>query len=172
MDFSNVPGQMISGIGDDVLKWIEDNSSERYLSELGTIFEERLNDIEITELDEQTVEDSGISTQVEQMLDQIEINSIPESTKKQMHYNTKKFRKFLIEKKLDAKFEKLPYFILNKYLRYFYSELTKEDGSPYAPPSLICIRAALQRFLSLPEHGRQDINIISGNDFASSNRIC
>lgn len=37
-NFSNIPGGMISDVGDDVLKWIE-----RYFQELSFSFEEELN---------------------------------------------------------------------------------------------------------------------------------
>ena len=162
MNFSNIPGGMISGVGDDVLKWIEEVSNDRYLEELSFPFEERLNSLD--------KEEGLISEEVEKKLNEIETESIPRSTMKQMIY-ARKFRKFLAEKNLDHDFEKLPYSILNTYLRYFYSELKKEDGTPYAPASLICIRASLQRQLSLPEFGRPEINIISGDQFAGSNRM-
>jgi len=163
MNFSNIPGGMISGADDDVLKWIEEVSNERYLEELSFTFEENLNALDN--------EDGLISEEVENKLNEIETEAIPRSTMKQMIYNTRKFKKFLSEKNLDQNFEKLPCLILNKYLRYFYSELKREDGTPYAPASLICIRASLQRKLSLPEFGRPAINIISGDQFAGSNRM-
>ena len=47
MDFSNIPGGMISGVSDDVLEWIiEQISNDRYLEELSSPFEETLNALE------------------------------------------------------------------------------------------------------------------------------
>ena len=90
MNFSNIPGGMISGVGDDLLKWIDEVSNERYLEELSFPFEERLNALDN--------EDGLISEEVENKLNEMETEAIPRSTMKQMVYNTRKFRKFLTEK--------------------------------------------------------------------------
>uniref|UniRef100_A0A1I8GNC8 DUF3504 domain-containing protein n=1 Tax=Macrostomum lignano TaxID=282301 RepID=A0A1I8GNC8_9PLAT len=52
-------------------------------------------------------------------------------------------------------------------LRYFYGTLRKTDGQPYAPSSLVCIRAALFRYLMK----NRGINIISDGRFYSANQM-
>jgi len=81
-----------------------------------------------------------------------------------------RFRNFLHDKKLCTDFEKVPDTILNNYLRLFYSELKKEDGGFYAPQSLICFRAAIQRHLTSPETNRQ-VNIVNGEPFRRANGV-
>ena len=46
------------------------------------------------------------------------------------------------------------------YLRYFYYNLLKNDETAYSPSGLVCIRAAIYRYLQLRSH-RKD-NIIEG----------
>lgn len=59
---------------------------------------------------------------------------------------------------------------LNDYLRLFYSSLRKLDGTYYAPKSLICIRAAIQRHLVSPAVNR-NVNIINRDDFRGCNGV-
>lgn len=141
LNFNNVPGGTISGCSGDMVNWISDVSDQRYLTELGPDFDVILRDLE------DTIEDiPELTVQIEEQLNKIETESIPLSTKQQMISHVKKFRQFLCDKQLDHRFEKVPNVILNKYLRYFYSELRKNNTEFYAPSSLICIRAALHRY--------------------------
>lgn len=165
LNLYNVPGQMISGMDGNLLDWVTDQSNYRFLDELNCSFDNNLlqieNDIEVVDL----------SNEIQEALNKIEKDSIPASTKSQMQRHTLKFRKFLEDKNLDTRFENVPSTILNKYLRYFYSELSKEDGTPYAPASLICIRASIQRHLTSSENCVSPINIISGIEFVGANRM-
>jgi len=162
INLQNVPGQMISGLDADVVSWICEQSNQRVIEELSADFANNLQQLE------EDGTDIMLPIEIENQLNDIELSSIPESSKNQMKLTASRFRYFLQSKNLDIRFEK---FILNKYLRYFYSELKKQDGTYYAPPSLICFRAAIQRYLSSAEHGRPHINIISGHDFQSANRM-
>ena len=62
----------------------------------------------------------------------------------------------------------MPVRFLSQYLRYFYHNLLRKDGRPYAPRSLIGIRAAIHRYLSGPEVNR-NINILVDREFVRAN---
>ena len=50
--------------------------------------------------------------------------------------------------------------VLNTYLRYFNCNLLKNDGTLYSHSSLVCMRAAIYRYLQL--HSKRKHNIIEG----------
>ena len=158
LNLENIPGQQISGLETEELTWASCESGSRYLNELSDGFLAFLNN----------EEDMNISNDVLQELDDIERAGIPQSTMRQMENNEKRFTDFLLQKNLSTKLADIPVNILNNYLRFFYAELRTKEGNYYAPPSLICIRAALHRhFLQI----RNDVNIISDHHFERSNRM-
>lgn len=59
---------------------------------------------------------------------------------------------------------------LNNNLRFFYSKLSRQDGRPYSCSSLLCIRAAIHRFLTTSPVNRT-INIITDRQFLTSNNM-
>lgn len=162
LNMDNVPGGLLSGVSDDLLDYITSESNERYLTECGILFDNYLRE------QEESTTNLDIPREIEELLDDVENQSIPKTTKQQMKLHSENFRKFLRVKSLDTKFEKVPASILNKYLRYFYCELRTTDGKYYAPASLICIRAAIQRHLSSAEV-KSTYNIISGDEFKGAN---
>ena len=163
LNLANVPNNMISGLESDVLDWVTMESNERELVELSGGFLAMLNEFELSE--EITEE---LSIDIMQELDKLEKDSIPASCMKQMNSSLKRLEAFLKKHKLNSNVMNIPKKILNTYLRFFYSELRQLDGSFYAPPSLICIRAGLHRYFSIH---RPDINIIADTDFNSANRM-
>jgi len=163
LNLTNVPGHEICGLDGETLEWATNISNERYIHELGTIFDENLDAMEFPFQDIQ-----GLPADIEQELDKMENDSIPPSSKIQMKSHANKFRNFLKENSLDENFESLPETILCKYLRFFYSKLETINGAPYAPASLICIRAGLQRYLSSMH---REVNIVSGDKFGPANRM-
>ena len=157
LNMNNVPGEQICGLDSETLEFVTHESNYRFLSELDpTIFD----DLPIPDL---TVDE-------EKSLRELEESAIPKTTQDQRRRTALKFRKFLEEKNLCKDFENVPDMILNNYLRLFYSSLKKEDGSYYAPQSLICFRAAIQRHLTSPEINRQ-VNIITGEQFKRANGV-
>ena len=74
LDMTNIPGQQISGCGDDELEWITTESMDRYLYELSDTFVRRLDE-----------EDIDIDAQIDEDLRKIELSSIPKSTLSQMN---------------------------------------------------------------------------------------
>ena len=157
LDFKNVPGGQISGVNDEESKWISSETFDRYLYELSDDF--------VRSLEEQ---ENDINPEVDEELKKIENESIPKSTMDQMKRTSNRFLNFLKVKKLSVEMEKIPKNYLNNYLRYFYSELRTLENKLYSPPSLVCIRAALHRYLQTI---RNNVNIITQPDFDSSNKM-
>ena len=138
LNLENVPQSEISGLDSETLDFVTRESNERYLSEID--FSTFLNE-PMPEL----------SPEVDAYLKHLEKQAIPKSTAVQNKRIVDRFRLFLRENKFCSDFENVPTPILNNYLRLFYSSLRKKDGTLYAPQSLICFRAALQRHLTSPE---------------------
>jgi hypothetical protein len=99
-------------------------------------------------------------------MDRVELESLPEDTRRQMFLYGERFKNFLVFENLGD-FRGVPNTVLNEYIRFFYFKLKKQDGEPYAPASLVCIRAGLQRYFYKIE--KLDVNIIDGEDFKSAN---
>lgn len=59
---------------------------------------------------------------------------------------------------------------LGKRLKSFYAEARNKDGELYAKSSMMCIRAAIQRFLQGPPHDLV-INIMCGPAFVAANNV-
>jgi hypothetical protein len=83
----------------------------------------------------------------------------PKRTLAQTKLYSERFRTFLLKHGLPINFENIPERYLSQYLRFFYSELRKEDGSFYSPPSLICIRAAIHRHLTTAPINRHSFHV-------------
>ena len=162
MNFDNIPNGMISGLSGDMLDFVTEVSNERYVYELDQRFFNELEAIENV--------DSTLSKEQEEELIQLEKSAQPASTQNQTQKWVKKFKDFLTEKKLCPNFETVPMQMLNDYLRLFYSSLKKNDGTFYAPASLICIRSALHRHLQSPEIN-STLNILTDDGFIRANNV-
>ena len=146
LNLSNVPNQQISGLNDDELQWVTDESNERYVLELDTaMFDELMEDYKNADGDEEEYKD--LEDEITKEMDEAEEEGIPTSTKFSTNQHVAKFKSFLSAKGLSENIEKMPASFLNKYLRLFYFSLKRKDGIPYAPRSLIGIRAAINRYL-------------------------
>ena len=71
---------------------------------------------------------------------------------------------------LCENFETVPPKLLNDYLRLFYASLRKKDGTFYAPSSLVCVRAAIHRYLTSP-NVNANVNILNDETFRRANGI-
>lgn len=160
LNLDNVPNNMLSGLDDEMVTWVTEESNERYLAEMTSAFIENLNQEETTYFE--------VPEEVDRELDRIEKEAMPTSTKKQTENYVNKFRRFLEENNLSPNFEEIPNRILNDYLRFFYSKLRKSDGGMYSPATLVCIRAAIHRHLTSAEVNKK-INILKDDDFKRSN---
>ena len=80
------------------------------------------------------------------------------------------FKDFLSEKGLQPNFEAVPATVLCDYLRLFFGNLKKKDGTYFAPSSLICIRASIHRHLTSVDIN-SNYDIINGIEFRRSNGV-
>ena len=111
LNLSNAPNNIISGLDDEMVAWVTEESNERYLAEMASAVVENLNQEETTYFE--------VTDDVDRELDRIEKEAIPTSTKKQTENYVNKFRRFLQENNLSINFEEVPTRILNDYLRFF-----------------------------------------------------
>lgn len=141
INLENIPNNMISGMSTEMLEWASSDSSERGLYELSCDFVKMLENEEVEVLHD-------ISSDIDAELTSLQNEAIPKSTQ----YHMEKY------------FKSYPFV----YLRYYYSQLRKQDGTFYAPASLVCIRAGLYRYFTT-QLIRKDINVISDCEFRGSN---
>ena len=154
---------MIGGLSTEMLNFVsEASSSSRFLHELDQTF---LDDLLTT--DEM---DSVLSKEEEERLLDLEKSAQPMSSKIQAKKWVKEFRNFLQKRQLSEEFERVPASVLNDYLRLFYSNLKRQDGSFYAPSSLICIRAAIHRHMVSPDVN-SSLNILKDDQFVRANSV-
>ena len=95
LNFENIPGHQISGLGTEELEWVSRESNDRFLKELSDDLISYLND----------VEGSSVPQSILDELDQIEMQGIPPSSKSQMENTVRRFTTFLTEKKIVNEFE-------------------------------------------------------------------
>ena len=86
--------------------------------------------------------------------------------KKQTNAHIKAFKQFLAERNLPSQIETMPLRYLISYLRLWFSQLTRKDGSLYSPSSLCCIRASVHRYLIQ----ERNIELIGNKDFIEFNK--
>ena len=162
LNLNNIPGKMISGLSTEMLNFVSEASSSRFLHELDQTFLD-----ELLTTDEM---DSILSKEEEEKLIELEKSAQPTSTKIQTKKWVQEFRNFLKNRQLSEDFERVPASVLNDYLRLFYSNLKRQDGSFYAPSSLICIRAAIHRHMVSPEVN-SNLNILKDDHFIRANNV-
>ena len=75
INLQNVPGQMISGLDADVVSWICEQSNQRVIEELSADFANNLQQLE------EDGTDIMLPIEIENQLNDIELSSIPESSK-------------------------------------------------------------------------------------------
>ena len=165
LNLSNVPNAQISGLSDEELSWVTSESNSRFVVELDAKLFEELGAVDLKDMEFNDLEPDIIKE-----MDEAEEANIPESTKFSTSQHVSKFKSFLSAKGLSENIETMPATFLNSYLRLFYYSLGCKDGRPYAPRSLIGIRAAIQRFFNSPKVNRK-INIISDQEFVRANSM-
>jgi len=154
---------MISGVGDDIFDFITTESSNRFIVELADEFKDELQKLDGNEFPSLSDEDL-------EELKRIEMNAIPAGTQDQTKRHCKMFREFLGKRGLCESFEIAPDSVLNDYLRLFYANLRTKDNKFFAPSSLVCIRASLQRHLTSVNVNRV-VNILNGDSFKRANAV-
>ena len=160
INYENVPNGQFSGVSDEELTFYANASNERYLNELDHIFLQQFDNIEQTELGEETIKE----------MDTMEEESQCKTTAWNTSNEVKHFKNFLSGKNLSCNIETLPTTILAEYLRFYYYSLTKKDGTDYAPVTLIGKRAAIHRYLTSVSVNRK-INIFEDKAFFRANKM-
>ena len=95
--------------------------------------------------------------------------AVPAATKKTTKTWITVFEAYLREKNISLNLHTVNAGDLAKVLRQLYVEVRKQDGSTYQRPSLMGLRAAIQRHIRSPPFNRKDLNIIGGSDFDEAN---
>ena len=178
----SVEGGMISGVNGEELDFLTmlTNSNtdaifdqwtglpEGEASLLNELLDENIEHIEIPEVSNKTFLD--LDENVNEELNKLEEQEIPNTTRAQTLSYARKFKIFLQSKSLPDCIETMPVRYLNQYLRFWYSSLRKPDGSFYSPSTLACIRAGVNRYLSKTPCNRP-INLKVDRDFVSANNM-
>lgn len=139
----------------DFSKFPNEAISGQTLSQINAI----MSDTELSEIPQDVLD----------MLNQTENSMKPTSSINQEKHHVQKLLMFLSSKNIECDLNTISEESLNNYLRYFYHELRTKNGQYYSPASLKCIRAGIHRHIT--QALNRNINIINGNEFASSNRM-
>ena len=166
INFGNIPNNEISGLSDEFLQFITDESGDRFITELTKEFRDELDSCD--NLLKPTYE--SLDEDQLKLLENLEKDAIPLGTSYQTQRHTTMFRHFLSSKGLSENFEKAPVKILCDYLRLFYANVRTKTGELYSPSSLICIRASIHRHLTSVEVNR-NVDILHGEDFRRANAV-
>uniref|UniRef100_A0A1I8FHB9 Tyr recombinase domain-containing protein n=1 Tax=Macrostomum lignano TaxID=282301 RepID=A0A1I8FHB9_9PLAT len=116
---------------------------------------------------ENETEPKRVPLDMQEAMTKDEIVSLPTKTREQMIAHGNGFVQFLREH--GAAVHELSRVEMCEFLRYYYYQLRRHDGGPYSPASLVCIRAGIQRFLTMV--AGLTINIIDGEEFVLANRM-
>ena len=172
INFSKVPGEMISGLGGHQIENIARKSLE--------LEDRTLNSTKINEITRDTINEmdalddiekyENLSKDIVEEMDKAEKAVIPKSTAFSTTHHVKKLKQFLSQKNLWTDIETIPTDTLAQYLRYYYFSLKTKEGKCYSPNSLVGIRAAIQRYLCGPSVNRK-IDIIHDTEFKRSNAM-
>uniref|UniRef100_A0A1I8HWE8 Tyr recombinase domain-containing protein n=1 Tax=Macrostomum lignano TaxID=282301 RepID=A0A1I8HWE8_9PLAT len=116
---------------------------------------------------ENETEPKRVPLDMQEAMTKDEIVSLPTKTREQMIAHGNGFVQFLREH--GAAVHELSRVEMCEFLRYYYYQLRRHDGGPYSPASLVCIRAGIQRFLTMV--AGLTINMIDGEEFVLANRM-
>ena len=162
INLENIPDAMVSGLSTEMLDFVTSESNYRYLKELDVFFLNQLENLEKM--------DKTLTNEQENQLNELEMYGNAKSSEEQSRRWVKEFKSFLRKEHLCENFETVPPKLLNDYLRLFYASLRKKDGTFYAPSSLVCVRAAIHRYLTSP-NVNANVNILNDETFRRANGI-
>ena len=100
INMDNIPGGMISGLDEELLTFVTEESSERFVHEISSAFYNELAAIEKM--------DKVLSDEEEQKLVELEASSNSVATDKQTKMWVTKFKEFLESRGLSTSFEAVP----------------------------------------------------------------
>lgn len=120
LNMSNIPNGMISGLSEEELNWVTEQSVDRLVKELDPNFIYAMEE-NFDELDSQDI----LPRELEEEMRAFENENIPVSTRESTKRYTEKFKSFLRENKLCDRIETMPVSFLSKYLQFYYYNLKK-----------------------------------------------
>ena len=162
LDLQKISGNQVTGASCEELEFLELLTSQ----DVDWIFNQDTGLPEGEEDD--TMHFPEIDNDTLQEIHDLEELGKNKNTSEQTTYFVRKFKSFLEVRKLPSCIETMPVKYLSQYLRLWYAKSKKTDGSDFAPATLICMRAAIQRFLTSSSVNRE-INIIDGQEFQLAN---
>lgn len=165
LNFEFIKDGIISGLSTSEVDVLAGETSEKTFMR---------NNIEYPNIEDGIAENFEMYPELDSTMNEM-MNVIEEEMKaKHTVYETqnkvKKLKEFLKENNLPCNIETMPEMTLASYLRFFYSSLRKQDGSYYAPSTLIGIRASIHRYLTQAPVNR-NIDILHGSVFKISNNM-
>ena len=110
------------------------------------------------------------SEDLEKYMTDFERSHRPSNSVIQEKYHIARLKEFAKSKGYDDNFEYLETGEMDTLLREFYCDLIQKSGQVYSPASLLCIRAAIHRYLSNSPWNKQ-FSIIEDRAFLSSNNM-
>jgi hypothetical protein len=140
LNLENIPNKEISGLDDEMMAFVTEQSMNRYVKELSDSFRQELRELEEADIpDIMNLSECFPELDADDVsaLKTLENSSIPNSTQSQTHRHVKKIKDFLKSRQLSDSVETVPVHLLNDYLRLFYSSLKTKDGLYYSPASLV-----------------------------------
>lgn len=165
INLRNIIGHEISGLDSDDMTFlakIAENSSEP-VNQFNGSTKKQYEEIYQEQKNNGKFEDLSLDVQNE--INNLEESFKSKSTENQTKNFVRKFQIFLDNKGIPSKIDSMPLRYLTQYLRWFYSQLRKDDGGLYAPNSLFCIRSASYRHFLFS----RNIDIIKDPQFSLSN---
>jgi len=165
LDHSLFNGGVISGMNLECVNNIADAQQQQRNNENMILNEQNSFDLLLEQLDMNNLpevpqwEDDSLLPRAE--MDAAQDSIISASAKQQMLEHYGKFKVFLMTNLTSIDEGSIPHLndeIMDKWLRYFYFQLRKNNGEPYSPASLTCIRAGINRFINQT----RKINIVDG----------
>lgn len=165
INWKHLPVDSLNGVRSNELKLLSELSSKDHQNDEGlSAFIKWLEDplADAGELPELPSDEDGVD------LDAVEVQSLPRTTRDQIMVHGGAFEKFLQENTAEDCVT-MPSWKLNEYLWYYYFGLKKKNGDNYAPATLVCIRAGIQRYFNLVKNRK--ISLVNGTDFDSANRM-
>lgn len=144
MDLSRIRGGMITGIESEDINFLNELLALNPVD----VFDQRtgLTQIQTEELEN----DYQFEDLPDNIIKEIETETIRarnKNTAEQTKIYVNKFRDFLRKENKPTDFETIPNRYLSQYLTLWYFRMKKADGGLFAPSTLICAHAAIQRHL-------------------------
>ena len=116
------------------------------------------------------IDSSQTSELCEENLNELVTNAVPASTYKSTKWGATVFMEWCLKRDVSVNMNNITSMELNDILRWFYAEAKTKSGCSYTPSAMTGIRAAIQRFMTMPPFNRS-INLINDREFIPANKV-